>query len=107
MPGVPDDKQVDELQVLPGEPRKMLTEAEVLDLIRVGRTTLYNLIKIGAFPPGVYVSSNRRLWFADKIAAWQKALDATNPNYNPNRGRGKGRRPRVAAIAPLPRPNTS
>jgi prophage regulatory protein len=73
------------------ELRRMLTEAQVLDLVQVGRTTLYGMIKTGAFPRGTYVSPNRRAWFADQIAAWQSAIDATNPHFNPNRGRGKGR----------------
>ena len=98
MPSVPDDKQVDELQIVPTEPRKMLTEAEVLDIVRIGRTTLYNLIRAGAFPRGTYVSRNRRLWFADTVAAWQHALDARNPHFDPNRRRGKGRRPRMLAV---------
>jgi prophage regulatory protein len=78
------------------EPRRMLTEAQVLDLLPFGRTTLFNLIKTGAFPRGVHVSPNRRAWFADQVALWQDALDASNPHFNPNRGRGKGRGPRMS-----------
>jgi predicted DNA-binding transcriptional regulator AlpA len=78
------------------EPRRMLTEAQVLDLLPFGRTTLHGLIKNGGFPRGIYVSPNRRVWFADQIAAWQRALEASNPNFNPNRGRGHGRRPRLS-----------
>jgi predicted DNA-binding transcriptional regulator AlpA len=77
------------------EPRRMLTEAQVLDLLPFGRTTLNNLIKTGGFPRGTYVSPNRRAWFADQIARWQKAIEENNPHYNPHRGRGKGRNPRV------------
>jgi predicted DNA-binding transcriptional regulator AlpA len=80
------------------DPRRMLTEVQVLDLVPFGRTTLNNLIKTGAFPRGTYVSPNRRAWFADQIASWQNALSEHNPLYNPNRGRGKGRRPRVLAM---------
>jgi predicted DNA-binding transcriptional regulator AlpA len=78
------------------EPCRMLTEAQVLDLLPFGRTTLHGLIKNGGFPRGIYVSPNRRVWFADQIAAWQRALEASNPNFNPNRGRGRGRRPRLS-----------
>jgi predicted DNA-binding transcriptional regulator AlpA len=92
------DKQVDELQIVTAEPRRMLTEAQVLDLLPFGRTTLFNLIKTGAFPRGVYVSPNRRGWFADQVAVWQHALDATNPHFNPHRGRGKGCRRRMPAV---------
>jgi prophage regulatory protein len=76
------------------EPRRMLTEAQVLDLLPFGRTTLHNLIKCGGFPRGVYVSPNRRAWFADEIARWQNAIETNNPHFDPHRGRGKGRHPR-------------
>ena len=68
-------------------PRRMLNEAQVLALIPVSRTTLHRMTKTGRFPKGTYVSANRRLWFADEVAAWQNAVD----EFNPSRGRGKGR----------------
>jgi prophage regulatory protein len=70
------------------EPRRMLSEKQVLDIVPVGRTTLYRLEKAGRFPKSTYVSPNRRLWFLDEVVAWQNAVD----EFNPNRGRGKGRR---------------
>ena len=76
-----------------GEPRKMLTEAEVLSLVPVGRTTLYRMCKAGRFPKGTYVSPNRRLWFQDQVVAWQNAVN----EFDPARGRGKGRRRRATA----------
>jgi prophage regulatory protein len=80
------------------EPRKMLTEAELLLLLPFGRTTLHNMIRQGLFPRGIYVSPNKRGWFADHIAAWQDALEATNPNFNRNRGRGRGRHPPTSLV---------
>jgi predicted DNA-binding transcriptional regulator AlpA len=74
----------------PDQPRRMITEEELLKLVPLSRTTLYRLIKGGSFPKGRYVSANRRLWFADEVVAWQAEVD----QFNPNRGRGKGRRPR-------------
>jgi predicted DNA-binding transcriptional regulator AlpA len=73
-------------------PRRMLNEAQVLALIPVSRTTLHRMTKSGLFPKGTYVSANRRLWFADEVAAWQANVD----QFNPNRGRGKGRRQRIS-----------
>jgi predicted DNA-binding transcriptional regulator AlpA len=73
-------------------PRRMLNEAQVLALIPVSRTTLHRMTKTGRFPKGTYVSANRKLWFADEVAAWQNAVN----ELDPNRGRGKGRRGRVA-----------
>ena len=58
-----------------------------LMVMAVGRTTLYRMEKAGRFPRSTYISPNRRVWFADQIVAWQKAVD----EFNPNRGRGKGR----------------
>jgi prophage regulatory protein len=87
-------------------PRQMLNEGQVLDIVPVGRTTLYSMVKAGRFPKGTYISPNRRVWFADDVARWQARLGESHL-FNPNRGRGKGRRPRVAVIAPLPPPNSS
>jgi prophage regulatory protein len=70
------------------QPRRMLSEKQVLEIVPVGRTTLYRMEKAGRFPKSTYISANRRVWFEDEIVAWQNAVD----EFNPNRGRGKGRR---------------
>src|SRR3954451_19883238 len=69
-------------------PRRMLSEKQVLEIIPVGRTTLYRMEKAAKFPRSTYISPNRRVWFEDEIIAWQEAVDA----FDPKRGRGKGRR---------------
>ena len=68
-------------------PRRMLSEKHVLEIVPVGRTTLYSMEKAGRFPKSTYISPNRRVWFEDEIIAWQSAVD----EFDPNRGRGKGR----------------
>jgi prophage regulatory protein len=68
-------------------PRRMLSEKQVLEIVPVGRTTLYRMEKTGRFPKSTYISPNRRVWFEDQVVAWQHAVD----EFNPNRGRGKGR----------------
>ena len=78
------------------EPRRLLNEKQILQIIPVGRTTLYRMEKAGRFPKSTYISPNRRVWFADEIIAWQNAVD----EFDPNRGRGKGRR-RVRAVTAL------
>ena len=83
------------------EPRRMLSESQVLTLLPFGRTTLFSLIKTSRFPRGTYVSPNRRAWFADEIAHWQGALSQGNPYFNPTRGRGRGRRPSVTIVKGL------
>jgi predicted DNA-binding transcriptional regulator AlpA len=72
--------------------RRMLNEAQVLEIVPVSRTTLYRMIKAGRFPKPIYISPNRRVWFEDEIIAWQNAVD----EFDPCRGRGKGRHQRVA-----------
>jgi predicted DNA-binding transcriptional regulator AlpA len=68
-------------------PRRMLSEKQVLEIVPVGRTTLYRMEKTGRFPRSTYISPNRRVWFEDEIVAWQNAVD----EFDPKRGRGKGR----------------
>jgi prophage regulatory protein len=70
------------------EPRRMLSEKQVLQLVPVSRSTLLRMEKAGRFPRSTYISPNRRIWFEDEIVGWQNAVD----EFNPNRGRGKGRR---------------
>jgi prophage regulatory protein len=59
----------------PEEPRRMLNEKMVLEIVPVGHTTLWRLEKVGRFPKSTYISPNRRIWFADEIAAWQREVD--------------------------------
>jgi prophage regulatory protein len=87
--------QAETEDVAPGKsgPRRMLSEKQVLQIVPVGRTTLYRMEKAGRFPKSTYISPNRRVWFEDEIVAWQGAVD----EFDPRRGRGKGRRQRVSS----------
>lgn len=67
--------------------RRMLNEAQVLEIIPVSRTTLYRMEKTGRFPKSTYISPNRRVWYEDQIVAWQNTVD----ELDPHRARGKGR----------------
>lgn len=67
--------------------RRMLSEKQVLEIVPVGRTTLYRMEKSGRFPRSTYISPNRRVWFEDEIVSWQNAVD----EFDPRRGRGNGR----------------
>ena len=73
--------------MIEAKPRRMLNEAQVLAIIPISRTTLHRMGKSGRFPPGTYISPNRKIWFEDEIVAWQNTVD----EFNPARGRGKGR----------------
>jgi prophage regulatory protein len=68
-------------------PRRMLSEKQVLEIVPVGRTTLYRMEKAGRFPRSTYISPNRRVWFEDEIVAWQNVVD----EFDPRRGRGRQR----------------
>ncbi|MCK1669675.1 MULTISPECIES: AlpA family phage regulatory protein [unclassified Bradyrhizobium] len=73
-------------------PRRMLNEKQVLEIVPVGRSTLWRMEKAGRFPRSTYISPNRRIWFEDEIIAWQTAIAECDPHFDPARGRGKGRR---------------
>jgi prophage regulatory protein len=63
-------------------PRRMLSEKQVLEIVPVGRTTLYRMEKAGRFPRSTYISPNRRIWYEDEITRWQFEIN----------GQGRGRR---------------
>jgi prophage regulatory protein len=65
--------------------RRMLTEAQVLQAVPFGSSTLYRREKAGTFPRSTYISPNRRVWYEDEIIAWQNAVD----EFDPKRRRGK------------------
>ncbi|UWU79094.1 AlpA family phage regulatory protein [Bradyrhizobium huanghuaihaiense] len=68
---------------------RIITEKEVLEIIRLSRTTLYRLVKAGKFPPPHYATENKKTWRDSEVYAWWETADARNPN----RRRGGGRRP--------------
>ena len=69
----------------PAVPRRMMNIEEVLTIVPVGRTTLFRMERDEKFPASHYISANRRAWYADEVAAWQKTLPSN---------RRIGRRPR-------------
>jgi predicted DNA-binding transcriptional regulator AlpA len=80
------------------EPRRMLNEQQVLDIVPISRATLWRMERAGKFPRGTYISPNRKIWYLDEIVAWQNTVD----EFNPKRGRGgnpTGKRRRQAAGA--------
>lgn len=50
----------------------LLTAKEVADLLRVGRTTLYELVAKHGFPPPLKLGGSRR-WVEDEVLAWRDA----------------------------------
>lgn len=51
--------------------RRALKVNEVLEIVRVGRSTLYRMERDGLFPPSTYISPNRRIWWEDQVINWQ------------------------------------
>lgn len=67
--------------------RRMLDVDQVLSVVPVSRMTLFRMERDGRFPPSVYISANRRAWYADEVAAWQQSLP-TNGRITRRRARG-------------------
>jgi len=55
-------------------PRRMLNEKQVLEIVPVGRSTLWRMEKAGKFPKAKHIATNRRIWFEDEVTAWQNGL---------------------------------
>jgi prophage regulatory protein len=54
------------------EPRRMISEKQILDLLPIARSTLQNWEKERKFPRSVKIGDNRKAWFEDEVIAWQK-----------------------------------
>jgi prophage regulatory protein len=59
------------MTALENEPRKMLSERQILDLLPIARSTLQQWEKDGIFPKAVKIGPNRKAWYAEEIAKWQ------------------------------------
>jgi predicted DNA-binding transcriptional regulator AlpA len=55
--------------------RRMLNEKQVLDIVPVSPVTLWRMERDGRFPRGTFISPNKKIWWADEIAAWQREVD--------------------------------
>ncbi len=55
--------------------RSMLSEKQILNRIPIARSTLQNWEKEGLFPKSVQIGPNRKAWFEDEVAAWQKQCE--------------------------------
>jgi prophage regulatory protein len=65
---------------MPNDPPRLLRKVQVLDRTGLGRTTLYNMIRAGAFPaPTVYLSPRLPVWREADVTAWIDARIAASP----------------------------
>jgi prophage regulatory protein len=66
-------KTYDDVTLVPdqNEPRRMISEKQILELIPIARSTLQNWEREGLFPKSVPIGPNRKAWYADEVAEWQ------------------------------------
>ena len=57
------------------EPRRMMSEKQILDLLPIARSTLQKWEKDGKFPRSVKIGDNRKAWFEDQVIAWQNQCE--------------------------------
>src|SRR5689334_14139833 len=58
----------------PRRARRMLDIHQVLDIVPLGRTTIYRMELEGRFPASRWPSPGRRTWYEDEIIEWQEAV---------------------------------
>lgn len=78
--GIPpraDDPPVEKL-------RTMINEQKLLQVLPFSRATLLRMVRSGSFPRPTFISPNRRVWYVDEVADWQREVDC-----NPHRRRGR------------------
>jgi prophage regulatory protein len=69
---------LDQAMLVPaqGELRPMLSEKQILDRLPIARSTLQKWESDGLFPKSVQIGPNRKAWYKDEVAAWQKQCEA-------------------------------
>jgi prophage regulatory protein len=59
--------------VIPAEQAsRSLTSGEVMQIVRLKRTWLCELVKRGQFPTPIRVGVNKRVWLEHEIRAWME-----------------------------------
>jgi prophage regulatory protein len=70
-------KNYDDATLVPDqEPRRMISEKQILDLIPIARSTLQKWERESDFPKSVQIGPNRKAWYADEVAEWQNKRKA-------------------------------
>lgn len=54
----------------PNEAPRLLRLPEVLKQTGLGRTTVFDLVRCGKFPPPVRLTSSARAWIEGEVSAW-------------------------------------
>jgi prophage regulatory protein len=58
------------------ELRRMLSEKQILDRLPIARSTLQQWEKDYLFPKSIPIGPNRKAWYEDEVAAWQKQRES-------------------------------
>jgi prophage regulatory protein len=56
-------------------PTRLLRTAEVQELTTLNRTTIWQKVKAGTFPPPLKIAGVRIAWRPDDIAAWMSSCE--------------------------------
>lgn len=68
--------------------RRMLTEEQICNLLKVSAVTLWRMERDGRFPRGHFISPNGKRWFVDQYIAWTHDVERQR-HRRPPRGKGK------------------
>lgn len=55
-------------------PRRFLRMPDVIKLVGIGRTVIYERIKAGTFPQPVQIGTRAVAWDEEDLAKWQQSL---------------------------------
>jgi predicted DNA-binding transcriptional regulator AlpA len=71
----------------PPRPRRMLNQAQVLEIVPISPVTLWRLERAGRFPRGTFISPNKKVWFEDEVVAWQNEVNGRRRGWRTRRER--------------------
>lgn len=55
-------------------PRRFLRMPDVIKMVGIGRTVIYERIKAGTFPAPVQIGARAVAWDEEEVAIWQQGL---------------------------------
>lgn len=63
------------------EPRKFMRLPQVIAATGCSRTSIYDAVKAGTFPPPIPIGARAVAWDAESIAKWQQACMSRVAHY--------------------------
>jgi prophage regulatory protein len=52
------------------QPERLISFATIRDLVGLSRSTIWRLVRVGAFPPSIQISPGRRAWREADVRRW-------------------------------------